>query len=180
MSVPASTHTRESTVVDSPVSIVWNLLSNFNFSWWDLVESVNFEGSGSAACVGSIATFKFKDGFSWTVQIVEFSSIKKFLTFEVIHASTPLPFSSAIHTISVTRVTSSNATFVEWVADFSNDASAAVMADSSFKRLEALADLGGVCAELGNLQRRVSDVEARSRGNSIVESRSRTSSHISA
>lgn len=179
MSIPTSTHSRESGHVDAPAGIVWNLLSHFNFSWWDLVQTVTFDGQGSASQVGSIANFLFKDGFSWTVQIVEYSSIKQFLTFEVIQSSSPLPFSSAIHTLSVTRVTSSNTTFLEWVTDFSNDATAEVLADSSFKRLEALANLQVVAGELASLARRVDDVEARSRGNSIAESRSRSASYIS-
>lgn len=179
MSIPASTNVRESTVVEAKADVVWSLLSNFNFSWWDLVDRVVFEGSGCASKVGSIANFVFKDGISWTVQIVEFSSIRMFVSFELIHSSSALPFTSAIQTISVTRVTASDTSFVEWVTDFSNDASAEVIADSSYKKLEAFTNLELVCHELACLSRRVNDVEARSRGNSIVESRSRTASHLS-
>jgi hypothetical protein len=181
MSVPASTSVRESIVLESHINVVWNLISTFNFSWWDLVDRVTFEGSGKATNVGSIANFAFKDGVQWTVQIVEYSNIKNFITFEVIQASTPLPFSSAIHTISATRVTASDTTFVQWVTDFSNDATAAVIADSAYKKLEAFQNLNDICHELALLSRRVSEVEARSRGNSMVDSpsRSRAASHNS-
>lgn len=54
-------------VIHSNTDIVWSLISNFNFSWWDLVENVSFDNGGCAQTIGSHATFKFKDGLSWYV-----------------------------------------------------------------------------------------------------------------
>jgi hypothetical protein len=180
MSVPAATRCIESVVVDAPSDLVWNLISNFRFNWWDLVDTVQFEGGGSATSVGSIATFHFKDGLTWSVQIVEMSLMNKSITFEVIHSTSPLLFTSAVHTISVTRVTSSNTSFVQWITDFSNDATVEVTMDSSYKRLEAFQNLSVVCSELNALSKRVKDVEARSRSNSSIgESRSRSASVVS-
>jgi hypothetical protein len=48
---------------------------------------------------------------------------------------------SAIHTISLKKVSAQNATFIEWVTDFSNDATAEIVSDSRFKRLEAFTNL---------------------------------------
>lgn len=167
--IPTATHSVESTVIEANIEMVWNILSNFNFTWWELVENVKFEG-GCATTVGSVATFAFKDGLTWTVEIMEVSSIKKLISFEIVNSSTPLPFTSAIHSISLNRVTSSNSTFIEWVSDFSSDASAEVVFDSSYKRLEAFANLRMVCVELMALSIRVNDVEARSRSNSTISS----------
>ena len=56
-----------------------------------------------------------------------------------------MPVTSVIHTISLRRITASNATFVEWITDFSNDATVEIVSDSSFKRLDAFKDLQNAC-----------------------------------
>jgi hypothetical protein len=77
----------------------------------------------------------------------------------------------------LSKVTLSNETFIQWVSDFSNDATAEVMTDSSYKRLDAFKNLSSVCKDLQELSFRVNDIEARSRSNSCVSSpRSRSSS----
>jgi hypothetical protein len=53
---------------------------------------------------------------------------------------------SAIHTISLKKVSAQNATFIEWVTDFSNDATAEIVSDSRYKRLEAFANLSATYA----------------------------------
>lgn len=112
-----------------------------------------------------------------TVEIVEYSSIKKSITFDVIHSDPPLPFTSMVQTISLSKVTLTNETFIKWASDFSNDATAEVLTDSSYKRLDAFRNLSFVCQELQDLSFRVNDIEARSRSNSCVSSpRSRSSS----
>ena len=42
-----------------------------------------------------------------------------------------------VHTISLRKVTSNNSTFIEWITDFSNDATSEVVQDSAFKKVEA-------------------------------------------
>ncbi len=63
------------------------------------------------------------------------------MTFEVISSEPASSVTSVIHTIALKKVTASNATFIEWVTDFSNDANAEVISDSRFKRLEAFNNL---------------------------------------
>ncbi len=58
--------------------------------------------------------------------------------------------SSAIHTISLKRVSAGNDTYVEWVSDYSSDASAEVVVDSSFKKQEAFADLTAAVAAVSS------------------------------
>lgn len=70
-----------------------------------------------------------------------YSSLSKSVTFEVIQCEPASSVTSVVHSISCKRVSADNTTFVEWVTDFSNDATAEVVSDSSFKRLEAFNDL---------------------------------------
>lgn len=65
--------------------------------------------------------YKTKLDISFTHTVILCSNINKSLTFEVIACEPSAPFTSAIHTLSVKKVTMTNATFVEWVTDFSND-----------------------------------------------------------
>lgn len=68
--------------------------------------------------------------------------------------STPvLPMTSVVHTISVSKITSTNASYVQWVTDFSNDVTAEVVADSSFKRLEAFHNLAAAALRWVTLPR---------------------------
>jgi hypothetical protein len=80
-------------------------------------------------------------GQRWVVSVRELSSINHSVTFELIESEPANRVSSVIHTISLKKVTAGGATFVEWVSDFSSDATAEVIMDSSFKRREAFADL---------------------------------------
>lgn len=69
------------------------------------------------------------------------SNLRHFLTFEVISCEPASPVTSAIHTIALKKVTSNNSTFIEWTSDFSNDATAEIISDSRFKRLDAFGNL---------------------------------------
>lgn len=50
-----------------------------------------------------------------------------------------LSVSSVIHSLNLKRVTANNTTFLEWTTDFSNDATAEVIQDSKFKKLDVRA-----------------------------------------
>ena len=76
-----------------------------------------------------------------TLKISEISDLKYFITYEVITSDPPAPMTSAIHTIQLRRVTKGSAVFVEWVSDFSSDATLEVIEDSRYKKLEAFGDL---------------------------------------
>jgi hypothetical protein len=81
-------------------------------------------------------------GSHWVVAIRELSSIHFSITFDVIESQPASPVVSVIHTISLKKVTTGGSkTYVEWVSDFSSDATAQVVLDSSYKRQEAFADL---------------------------------------
>ena len=88
-----------------------------------------------------IFTFLVFVGHSWVVAVRELSSIHHSITFEVVEAEPASIVSSIVHTISLKRVSGNATTFVEWITDFSSDATSEVVLDSAFKRQEAIADL---------------------------------------
>ena len=73
------------------------------------------------------------------------------MTFEVIDCLPASPVTSVIHTISLKKVTNGGGTFIEWVSDFSSDATAEVVLDSGYKRHEAFGDLSTAALTFINL-----------------------------
>ena len=73
--------------------------------------------------------------------ISEISQLVRSLAFEVLAAEPAVGFSSVIHTLKVTEITSDNTSFVQWTSEFSGDATNEVVLDSKFKRLEAFKNL---------------------------------------
>eukprot|EP00937_MAST-01D_sp_MAST-1D-sp2_P008224 g8224.t1 len=113
-----------------------------SFDWWPLVDScVLVEGASAQQC-GSTHTLGFKDGTTWTIQLREFSELRHTLSFDVIASEPALQVASALHSLSLTRVTLDNTTFVQWTTDFTNDAGIAVVQDSRYKKLDAFTGLG--------------------------------------
>jgi len=63
------------------------------------------------------------------------------VTYEIIESDPPIPVMSVVHTIRCRRVSELNTTYVEWTSDYSRDASADVLSDSRFKKLDFFKDL---------------------------------------
>eukprot|EP00753_Platysulcus_tardus_P010692 PLAT2969.1.p2 GENE.PLAT2969.1~~PLAT2969.1.p2 ORF type:complete len:176 (+),score=49.97 PLAT2969.1:41-529(+) len=135
-----STHVFESAFVAAPAEDVWAAIRPLNFAWWPAVESVEFDGPAGDS-VGALHTIKYADGAVWTVKLVALSDMTRSLSFHIVASEPALHVMSALHTITVRRVTETNDSFVEWSTDFSNDADTAVVEDSRFKKLEAFAGL---------------------------------------
>ncbi|KAG0333609.1 hypothetical protein BG004_000764 [Podila humilis] len=129
----------ESRVIDAPIEIVWGKVRDVNLNFWRAVNSV--EARGGLGEVGSTRKIHFKDGAVQEVKVVELSDLAHFVSFDFIQANPPVEFMSALHTISLRKVTAHNTTFVEWSAEFSSDADLAVIEDSRYKRQEGLEDL---------------------------------------
>jgi hypothetical protein len=108
---------------------------------WNLVASAEVTDPKT---IGSTCRIQFKDGVVWTVQILELSQLKRFVTFDVISSEPASHVTSTTHTITLSRVTSNNSTFFQWSTDFSNDATAEIVADSSHKKLEAFQNLTAI------------------------------------
>lgn len=72
---------------------------------------------------------------------MEASLIRHSIAFEVIGHDPASSYTSALHTITCRRISTSNQCFVQWETDFSNDATADIVLDSSYKKKEAFAAL---------------------------------------
>jgi hypothetical protein len=132
-------------VIYSPIQNVWSILSTLNFSWWSLVSSATLVHGSSLKELDATIRIDFKDSTVWTVAVRELSSINHSITFEVIESEPATSFSSAVHTISLKRIsTGTGSTYIEWITDFSNDVTSDIVVDSSFKRQEAFSDLASV------------------------------------
>ncbi|KAF9300943.1 hypothetical protein BGZ74_007319 [Mortierella antarctica] len=129
----------ESRVIDAPIEIVWAKVRTVKLDFWRAVDHV--EAHGGLGEVGSTRKITFKDGAIQEVKVVELSDLAHFVSYDFIEATPPVEFMSALHTITVRKVTANNTTFVEWSAEFSSDADLAVIEDSRYKRLEGLEDL---------------------------------------
>ena len=63
------------------------------------------------------------------------------MIFEVVSSEPAAHVASVVHSINLRKVTSNNQTYMEWATDFSSDVTAAIIHDSSHKRLEAFMHL---------------------------------------
>jgi len=133
-----ATRVHESGAVDAPIDKVWDLLRPLDFSFLPAVATSVVEGRQHAARVGGVRRVIYKDGTLQRIKLMELNDATHTLTYDVITSEPPVPYSSAVHTIRIRRVTFGNKTLVELTSDFSNDASTAVIADAKWKRLEIL------------------------------------------
>ena len=137
------TRVTESARLPCPIARAWALITALNFDWWRAVDgqaSTPLVVSDVGLC-GAIAQVAFTDGSWWRVQLVEHSEITHTVLFDVVDAAPALGCMSQLHGITLQAVTSTDETLVEWVTDFTSDATAELVVDARFKRIEALADL---------------------------------------
>ncbi|ETO21870.1 hypothetical protein RFI_15333 [Reticulomyxa filosa] len=167
--IPSSTHVSESTVLNANIDKVWELVHDCTFPFSGLVKQVKKDSSGGPC--KSLFVFCYKllksKGTSQTIQIVELSELKHFVTYSIVMSEPRFVFftiflifekkssllcvfsvkySSATHTIKLFPVTvpvggAEAQTFIQWETDFSNDAKIDVIEDSRFKKREAFSDL---------------------------------------
>lgn len=147
--IPTSTFVTESAVIESPFSDVWHMIKLENFAdfWSALAKSETVKGASADT---DIVKWTFRDGTVLEVKQEEHSAIDHFITFSVISAHPELEYSSVLSTVRCFPVTSGKhegQTFIQWTGNFSNDASAGVIADAKFKRREALADLANILSK---------------------------------
>lgn len=142
MNVVTSTHQTESTVINKPVSKVWEALRTFEWNKYNptAVKSVKFL-SGGPNEVGSEFEVEYSDGAKWVNRIVEISELARHLSYELIMAEPSVPFTTMLNSIALFKVTSDNTTFVQWSTDFSNDVDSHTIQDNKFKKLDHFAEM---------------------------------------
>ncbi len=142
MNYVTSCHQVESCVLEHPVGKVWDALKSFSVHKF-LPSSVKHSKftSGSSNEIGSTFEIEYKDGSVWTFRIVEISELRRTLRYELIGTVPEITFSSLVVTIKLSPVTETNATFLCWESDYSNDVNAHIVQDGKYKKLEYFKDL---------------------------------------
>jgi len=132
----------ESAILTAPIDSVWAALRSMNFAYNPNVASAQVEDAKSASEVGAIVKVSYKDKTVQRLKISEISDATHSVSWDMIESIPPIPFMSVAHTIKLRRVTENNATFIEWIADFSKDADNNAIADARFKQKENFGYLG--------------------------------------
>merc|ERR1719316_1259498 len=83
----------------------------------------------------------YADNTIQKIHKLEYSLLDMKVTWEVIESEPAAPTFSAVHTITCSRVTTTNQCFVKWNTDFSSDATPEVIEDSRWKKDDAFKQL---------------------------------------
>jgi len=136
-----ATRVYESGVIQQTIDRVWEVLRPLNLTFLSTVQSTELEGGVSASKVGGVRRVTYRDGTVQRVALRELSDAQHSVTYEIIESTPAISYMSAIHTITLRRVTSVNHTLIELASDYSSDANSGVIADSKFKKLEFISQL---------------------------------------
>ena len=140
--VVTSSHQYEAAYLNCPVDKVWDLLRGLDLQicFPDWIREVNMI-QGEPGKVGSQFQVTYRDDAKWTFQILEVSDIKRTIIYELVNAEPASTMSGYESTFRVFHETLDNKAFLVWETQFSNDASAKVVMDTKFKKVDALNSL---------------------------------------
>jgi len=128
-------------VIQQSIDRVWEVLRPLDLSFLSAVSRSELEAGASCSKVGGVRRVTYRDGTIQRVKLLELSDAEHSVTYEVIESTPAVSYLSAIHTISLRRITSVGHTLIELASDYSNDAGAAVILDSKFKKLEFIKEI---------------------------------------
>ena len=109
-----------STIIDAPLSNVWDMVSNFNGlpNWHPAAGESEIETGKSNNEVGCIRNFALKDGSGHVREtLLSLSSIDHEIIYDMVGG--PLPFVDYVATMQFRPVTDGDTTFACWIAEFS-------------------------------------------------------------
>ena len=111
-----------STVINAPISAVWNVLRNFNDHdrWHPAVRHSHIENSLYADQVGAIRNFQLTGGERVREQLLTLSDQKHSFRYRIIESDVPLQNYTA--EVSLRSVTDRNRTFWSWSSRFETPA----------------------------------------------------------
>eukprot|EP00823_Brevimastigomonas_motovehiculus_P008216 TRINITY_DN74_c0_g3_i1.p1 TRINITY_DN74_c0_g3~~TRINITY_DN74_c0_g3_i1.p1 ORF type:complete len:265 (-),score=41.67 TRINITY_DN74_c0_g3_i1:301-1047(-) len=131
-----SCNVNESAIIAAPINIVWDLVRPLNFSYNPLVKKCTIENNASPSDVGSVRVVEYKDRTVQKIKLTALSDIKHSICWDLILSEPAVKVLSACYTIRLRSITLSKDTFIEWVADFSSDATVDVTEDARYKAKE--------------------------------------------
>jgi adenylate kinase len=132
-----STRVHESGVVSAPISQVWELIRPLNFTFLPNVVSATCEGK-SPAEVGVVTRVVYLDRMVQRIKLLELSDASHTVSWDLLESEPPISVLSSSRTLKLRRITDTNSTFVEWIVDFSNDATQEIIQDARFKGHELI------------------------------------------
>jgi NADPH:quinone reductase-like Zn-dependent oxidoreductase/uncharacterized protein YndB with AHSA1/START domain len=109
---------RRSAVIDAPIERVWAVLRDFNShsAWHPAVGLSEMEHAEPSDQVGSVRTFRLKDGHHIREQLLALSDTDHVSTYCILDAT--LPMRDYVATVQLKRVTDGDRTFWHWESTF--------------------------------------------------------------
>jgi hypothetical protein len=137
-----ATRVHESGVIQQAIARVWEVVRPLDFSFLTSVSKSEVEGNGvSVSKVGGTRRVTYKDGAVQRFRLTELSDANHTLTYELIDSQPEVKYLSAIHSVTLTRISTLNHTLVELVSDFSKDADLNSIQDAKYKKLDFIRQL---------------------------------------
>jgi hypothetical protein len=105
-------------IIDAPVDEVWAYARDFNGhgEWHPLIAESVIEDGRPSDQVGCIRNFNLTNGGNLREQLLSFSDLDRFFTYNILVS--PMPIQNYVATFHCLPVTEGNRTFVEWYANF--------------------------------------------------------------
>jgi len=138
--IPSATRSFESCIFDAPIEDVFRMFRPVNFKYDPSIELQEMKDADTQGA-GSLRKVQYKDALQ-TLQVLGISDLDFKVQWNMIASEPPVSYSSAVNQVQCHRITSQFGkrgpqTMVAWQTDFSNDASANVVADSNLKKKDA-------------------------------------------
>jgi Polyketide cyclase / dehydrase and lipid transport len=111
-------HVFASTVIPAPVDQIWSFLREFARVdvWHPDVAAVSIEGADPGPRVGQERTITLRDGSVMRERLLALDDVQHSYTYSLVESA--LPVSEHSSTVALFPVTTDDATFVSWSADF--------------------------------------------------------------
>src|SRR5262245_38362545 len=111
-------HVFASTVIPAPVDEIWAFLRDFARvdAWHPGVVSASIEGTDAGPRVGQERSITLRDGSVMRERLLALDDVQHSYSYSLV--GSPLPIREHSSTVSLRPVTTDNATFVGWSADF--------------------------------------------------------------
>jgi len=107
-----------STVLDTPIEAVWELLRDFNGhdTWHPAIATSQIERGYRSDKVGCVRRFRLNDGAELREQLLTLSDMETAFSYCLL--DTPVPLFNYVAHVRLTPVTDTDATFWEWESRF--------------------------------------------------------------
>ena len=111
------THIYVSTVIDAPIEDVWAIARDFTGHWHSsVICNSSIEGGLASDRVGCVRAFELSDGGKLRELLVGLSDEHHEFSYRILES--PLPVEDYIASVRFMPVTTTGATFGQWVVDF--------------------------------------------------------------